>query len=85
MIYARCQEQAQGALKGNQNQKCHNKLVHEVIQPQEQLRFQAEGVQPIKVPSNEPQQLVIIKIHFHQILAEQEERKEQQVLSIGHF
>jgi hypothetical protein len=33
-------------------------LVREVVQPQEQTCFQIEGVQPVQVPSNEPQQFV---------------------------
>jgi hypothetical protein len=30
--------------------------VHKVIQPQEETHFQAEGIQLVEIPSNEPQQ-----------------------------
>jgi hypothetical protein len=45
-------------------------LVCEVIQSQEQTHSQAEGVQLVEIPSNEPQQLVTIEIPFHKIPSE---------------
>jgi hypothetical protein len=42
-------------------------LVCEAVQPQEQTRFQAEGIQLVEAPNNEPQQLGTRKIPFHQI------------------
>ncbi len=50
-----------------------------MVQPQEQPCSQAKGIQPIEVPNNDPQQLVMAYVHFHQIPIEHEERKEPQV------
>jgi hypothetical protein len=47
-----------------------------MVQPQEQPCFQVDEIQPVENPNNEPQQHVMIDIPFHQILAEQEERRE---------
>ncbi len=52
-----------------------------MVQPQEQPHFQAKGIQPVEAPSNEPQQPITVDVHFHQILTEQEERREPQVPS----
>jgi hypothetical protein len=52
-----------------------------VVQSQEPTCSQAKGNQPIDAPSNEPQQLVMVGLPFHQIPADQEERKESQVPS----
>jgi hypothetical protein len=56
-----------------------------VVQPQEQPCFQAEGIQPVEAPNNEPQQPVTTYVPFHQIPIEQEKRRESQVASIGWF
>ncbi len=38
-----------------------------MVQPQEQTRSQAEGVQPVEARSNELQQPIMAEVPFHQI------------------
>jgi hypothetical protein len=56
-----------------------------VIQSQEPTHSQAEGIQPIDAPSNEPQQPVTAYFVLHHILIEQEERREPQYLQLFNF
>ncbi len=56
-----------------------------MIQSQEPTHSQAEGIQPVDAPSNEPQQPVKASFVFHHILIEQEERREPQAPSTIKF
>jgi hypothetical protein len=39
--------------------------IREMVQPQEQPCFQAEGIQLVDVPNNEPQQPIMTYLPFH--------------------
>jgi hypothetical protein len=52
-------------LKKQLKSKTSQQLVREVVQPQEQPCSQAKGIQLIKVPNNEPRQLVMANVPFH--------------------